>query len=145
MKIIINEVEDIEAIEIVINCKTIDENVSKIISKLKALEEKITGNKDGKIFILDTNEIFYFESVDKKTFIYMDKEIFETHLRLYELEEKLKNTDFFRASKSTIINLRKVKNIVPMFGGRIEILLDNDEKLVVSRQYVPILRNKLDL
>ncbi|WP_346962203.1 LytTR family DNA-binding domain-containing protein [Clostridium sp.] len=145
MKIIINEVEDIEAIEIVINCKTIDENVSKIISKLKALEEKITGNKDGKIFILDTNEIFYFESVDKKTFIYMDKEIFETHLRLYELEEKLKNTDFFRASKSTIINLRKVKNIVPMFGGRIEILLDNDEKLVVSRQYVPILKNKLDL
>ena len=145
MKIIINEVEDIEAIEIVINCKTIDENVSKIISKLKALEEKITGNKDGKIFILDTNEIFYFESVDKKTFIYMDKEIFETHLRLYELEEKLKNTDFFRASKSTIINLRKVKNIVPMFGGRIEILLDNDEKLVVSRQYVPILRNKLEL
>jgi len=145
MKIIINEVEDIEDVEIVINCKTIDENVTRIISKLKALEEKITGNKDGKIFILDTNEIFYFESVDKKTFIYMDKEIFETHLRLYELEEKLKNTDFFRASKSTIINLRKVKNIVPMFGGRIEILLDNDEKLVVSRQYVPILKNKLDL
>lgn len=145
MKIIINEVEDIEDVEIVINCKTIDENVTRIISKLKALEEKITGNKDGKIFILDTNEIFYFESVDKKTFIYMEKEVFQTHLRLYELEERLKNTDFFRASKSTIINLRKVKNIVPMFGGRIEILLDNDEKLVVSRQYVPILKNKLDL
>ncbi len=144
MKIIINEVEDIEDVEIVINCKTIDENVTRIISKLKALEEKITGNKDGKIFILDTNEIFYFESVDKKTFIYMEKEVFQTHLRLYELEERLKNTDFFRASKSTIINLRKVKNIVPMFGGRIEILLDNDEKLVVSRQYVPILKNKLD-
>lgn len=145
MKIIINEVEDIEDVEIVINCKTIDENVTRIISKLKALEEKITGNKDGKIFILDTNEIFYFESVDKKTFIYMDKEVLQTHLRLYELEERLKNTDFFRASKSTIINLRKVRNIVPMFGGRIEILLDNDEKLVVSRQYVPILKNKLDL
>ncbi len=145
MKIIINEVKDIEDVEIVINCKTIDESVTRIISKLKALEEKITGNKDGRIFILDTNEIFYFESVDKKTFIYMDKEVFQTHLRLYELEERLKNTDFFRASKSTIINLRKVKNIVPMFGGRIEILLDNDEKLVVSRQYVPILKNKLDL
>lgn len=145
MKVIINEVKDIEDIEIVINCKTIDENVTRVISKLKALEDKITGNKDGKIFILDTNEIFYFESVDKKTFIYMDKDVFETHLRLYELEDRLKNTDFFRASKSTIINLRKVKNIVPMFGGRIEILLDNDEKLVVSRQYVPSLKNKLDL
>jgi DNA-binding LytR/AlgR family response regulator len=145
MKIVINETKDIEDIEIVINCKTIDENVSRIISKLKALEEKITGNKDGKIFILDTNDIFYFESVDKKTFVYMDKEVFETHLRLYELEDKLRNTDFFRASKSTIINLRKVKNIVPMFGGRIEVLLDNKEKLVISRQYVSVLKNKLDL
>ena len=145
MKIVINETKDIEDIEIVIDCKTIDENVSRIISKLKALEEKITGNKDGKIFILDTNDIFYFESVDKKTFVYMDKEVFETHLRLYELEDKLRNTDFFRASKSTIINLRKVKNIVPMFGGRIEVLLDNKEKLVISRQYVSVLKNKLDL
>lgn len=145
MKIIINETEDAEEIEIVINCKVIDENISRIISKLKALEDKITGSKDGSIFILDTNNIFYFESVDKKTFIYMDKDVFETHLRLYELEEKLKNTDFFRASKSTIVNLRKVKNIVPMFGGRIEVFLDNGEKLIVSRQYVPVIKNKLNL
>jgi DNA-binding LytR/AlgR family response regulator len=32
-----------------------------------------------------------------------------------------------------------------MFGGRIEVLLDNKEKLVISRQYVSVLKNKLDL
>nr|WP_242835035.1 LytTR family transcriptional regulator DNA-binding domain-containing protein [Clostridium sartagoforme] len=32
----------------------------------------------------------------------------------------------------------------PIMGGRIEVLLENKEKLIVSRQYVPILKAKLD-
>lgn len=145
MKIIINESEDNEEIEVIINCKRIDENLLKVISSIRAFDEKITGSKDGKIFILDTEKIYYFESVDKKTFIYMNKEVYETSLRLYELEERFSNSDFFRASKSTIINLSKITEIIPVFGGRLEVILENNEKLVVSRQYVSILKTKLDL
>lgn len=145
MKIIINESEDNEELEIVVNCKRIDENLLKIISSIRAFDEKITGSKEGKIFILDTEKIYYFESVDKKTFIYMDKEVYETSQRLYELEEKFSNSDFFRASKSTIINLAKIKEIIPVFGGRLEVILENNEKLVVSRQYVPVLKKMLDI
>lgn len=145
MKIIINESEDNEEIEVIINCKRIDENLLKVLSSIRAFDEKITGSKDGKIFILDTEKIYYFESVDKKTFIYMNKEVYETSLRLYELEERFSNSDFFRASKSTIINLSKIKEIIPVFGGRLEVILENNEKLVVSRQYVSILKTKLDL
>lgn len=145
MKIVINESEDNEEIEVIINCKRIDENLLKVISSIRAFDEKITGSKDGKIFILDTEKIYYFESVDKKTFIYMNKEVYETSLRLYELEERFSNSDFFRASKSTIINLAKIKEIIPVFGGRLEVILENDEKQIISRQYVPILKKKLDL
>lgn len=145
MKIVINESEDNEEIEIIINCKRIDESLLKVISSIRAFDEKITGSKDGKIFILDTEKIYYFESVDKKTFIYMDKEVYETSLRLYELEERFSNSDFFRASKSTIINLAKIKEIVPVFGGRLEVILENNEKQIISRQYVPILKKKLDI
>lgn len=145
MKIVINESEDNEEIEIIINCKRIDESLLKVISSIRAFDEKITGSKDGKIFILDTERIYYFESVDKKTFIYMNKEVYETNLRLYELEERFSNSDFFRASKSTIINLAKIKEIVPVFGGRLEVILENNEKQIISRQYVPILKKKLDI
>lgn len=144
MKITINELEENEEVEIVINCKRIDENLLKIIGAIRAFDKKITGSKDGKLFVLEGDEIYYFESVDKKTFMYTDKDIYENTMRLYELEERFSNTDFFRASKSTIINLSKVKIITPMFGGRLEVVLENDEKLIVSRQYVPLLKNKLD-
>lgn len=145
MKIIINESENNEELEIIINCKKIDENLLKIISSIRAFDEKITGSKDGKIFVLDTEKIYYFESVDKKTFIYMNKEVYETSQRLYELEERFSNSDFFRASKSTIINLAKIKEIIPLFGGRLEVILENNERLVVSRQYVPVLKKMLDI
>lgn len=145
MKIIIDQNDNVEEIEIKIRCKKLDENLIKIISQLKAYDEKFTGMKDGKIHLLDIDDIYYFESVDKKTFIYLKKDIYETSLKLYELEEKFKNTDFFRASKSTIINLAKINDIKPLIGAKLEVTLENSEKLIVSRQYVPILKDKLGL
>ena len=144
MKITINESEDIEDLEIVVNCKRVDENLLKMIDAIRAFDRKIKGTRDGKLFVLDVDAIYYFESVDKKTFIYLDKDVYESSLRLYELEEKFVNTDFFRASKSTIINLTKIQVITPIFGGRLEVILENNEKLVVSRQYVPLLKRKLN-
>lgn len=144
MKITINESEDIEDLEIVVNCKRVDENLLKMIAAIRAFDRKITGTRDGKLFVLDVDYIYYFESVDKKTFIYLDKDVYESSLRLYELEEKFVNTDFFRASKSTIINLSKIKVITPIFGGKLEVALENNEKLVISRQYVPLLKRKLN-
>lgn len=144
MKITINESEDIEDLEIVVNCKRVDENLLKMIDAIRAFDRKIKGTRDGKLFVLDVDAIYYFESVDKKTFIYLDKDVYESSLRLYELEEKFVNTDFFRASKSTIINLSKIQVITPIFGGRLEVILENNEKLVVSRQYVPLLKRKLN-
>lgn len=144
MKITINESDESEDMEIVVNCKRVDENLLKIVAAIRAFDKKITGTKDGKLFVLEVDDIYYFESVDKKTFIYMNKDVYENTMRLYELEEKFANSDFFRASKSTIINLSKIKIITPVFGGRLEVVLENDEKLVVSRQYVPLLKQKLN-
>lgn len=144
MKVIINEDENNEEIEITINCKKIDERIIKIISKLKEKEDGITGTKDGKVYIIKIEYILYFESVDKKTFIYTKNNVYEINLRLYEVEEKFSSYHFFRASKSTIINITKITIINPIIGGRVEVLLENKEKLIVSRQYVPILKQKLD-
>jgi len=50
-----------------------------------------------------------------------------------------------RASKSMIINLDMIKYLSPAFGGRFEALLENDEKVIISRQYVPVLKERLGL
>lgn len=144
MKVITNEDENNNEIEIIINCKTIDDTVVKLISKLKEEDNVVTGSKNGRVYVIKLESILYFESVDKRTFIYTKDDVYECNLRLYEVEEKFGSRHFFRASKSTVINITKISVINPVIGGRIEVLLENKEKLIVSRQYVPVLKAKLD-
>jgi DNA-binding LytR/AlgR family response regulator len=144
MKITIREDERLDEVEVIIHCGKIDEQVSNMVSALSNLDKKLTGTKNGRTFVLDPASILYFESVDKKTFAYAESEVYEIPLWLYELEGRLPR-DFFRASKSAIINISKIKSIMPDFGGRIEATLVNGERLIVSRQYAHDLKNKLEL
>ena len=145
MKITINETAAIEETEIIINCREGDAEVYKMIAILRSFDQKLTGTKDGRTFIIDALDVLYCESVDKKTFIYTTDDIFETPLRLYELEERLSHGDFFRASKQNIINISKIVSMRPEFSGKIEVTLQNGERLYVSRQYVPTLKSKLGI
>ena len=144
VKITIQEDERQKELEIVIHCGKADEQVSRLIALLSNLDKKLTGVKDGRTFVLEPARILYFESVDKKTFAYAESEVYEISLRLYELEERLPR-DFFRASKSAIINISKIKSLMPDFGGRLEVTLVSGERLIVSRQYAQDLKNKLEL
>ncbi len=145
MKIVIQDCPDGEEEEIIIRCRNMDEQMLGTIYALKAGREKITVQKEDKILQILPADVFYFESVDNRVFVYMEKEVYETRMKLYELEELLMNTSFFRASKSVIINLSSVRNFAPSLGGRFEACMKNGERLMISRQYVPDLKRRLGL
>ena len=145
MRITIIEPEDGEEDEIMIRCRHLDKRLLKLIYAIKAGEEKITVLHDGNYFQVAPEEIYYFEAVDNKVFLYLKQDVFEVRYKLYEIEEGYANTDFFRASKSVIINLAKVKQFAPDFGGRFEAQMRNGERLMVSRQYVPALKKRLGM
>lgn len=143
MKIQVNESNTHEEIEIVINCKSINKDIEKMMAMLRVLDLKLTGMKDKETYILEASKILYIDTVDKKTFFYTEKEVYETPLKLYELEEQLATSDFFRASKSCIINFNQIKALKPDIDGRILVTMNNDERLMVSRQYALTIKQKL--
>jgi DNA-binding LytR/AlgR family response regulator len=145
VKIIIEEASPGEEDQIIIRCREIDDQMLKIISELKMGQKKIAGSKNGNITMIDPANVYYFEGVDNKVFLYCKQNMYETKLKLYEIEEDYKNTNLFRASKSIILNVTKIKSISPAYSGRFEALLFNGEKVVISRQYVPELKKKLGL
>ena len=132
--------------EALILCRDADDDeVQRALSLLGQLGMQLTGKKDGVTVPIGIEEILYFESVDKKTFIYTETDVLETPLRLYMLEERLINSSFFRASKNAIINLNKIASLKPEFGGRMEATLTSGERIMISRQYLPTLKNKLEM
>jgi DNA-binding LytR/AlgR family response regulator len=145
MKITILAPEPGQEDEIIIRCHQLDDKLMDVIYSLKVSANKIAAFSEEGITMLLPKDVFYFESVDNKVFAYCEKQVYEVRKKLYELESDLSGTDFLRISKSVIVDLSKVRNLSPSFNGRLEALLRNGEKIIISRQYVPALKKKLDL
>jgi len=101
------------------------------------------GKTNDKTISLPLSQIYYFDSVDNKTFAYDKNTVYDVNLKLYQLEEKLVNTPFIRVNKSMIVNTRKLKTFKSTINGRMEATLINGEKVKISRSYVPLLKEKL--
>ena len=145
MKITIETLKPGEEEEIILRCATVDEKILKLIQSLKTEKDALTGYMEDKIQKLALKDIFYFESVDNKVYAYTAKQVYEVHKKLYELEEDYADTDFLRISKAIVVNVSKITYIRPMLNGRFEAKLKNTEKVIISRQYVPALKEKLDI
>ena len=143
MKIVIDEHKQYGDVEIIIKCKKYDEDILSLLARIKAEDEKILGTLDKKDYIINEQDILYFDSVDKKCFIYTNDKVYETTLRLYEIENMLRFKGFFRATKSSIVNIAKIKSIQSAFNSVLTLEMENGEKLIVSRQYAPILKERL--
>ena len=134
-----------ESVNVEIHCKDITDEVKRLKRHIDNFSTGISGTEDGNTYIVSPNEIFYIESVDKKTFIYTKDKVLSTDKRLYELEEILDNRDYFRCSKSVIINLNKVVKLKPEITRNILATLSNDEVVVISRRYATELKKLLGI
>lgn len=145
MKVTVEERPELERTEVVIRCRRMDAQTARLMELLRLSDARLTGMKDGETCILDGAEVLYIDTVDRGTFLYTVDGVYETRLRLYELEEQLAVWDFVRISKSAIVNFDQVRSLRPDFGGRLRLTLSNGEVVVVNRQYVPTIKAKLGL
>lgn len=145
MKISININENLDDTEISISCRKITPEIESLLASLRMLDSQITVVRDGETFIVDTADIYYIESVDRKTFVYMKDEVYESGLKLYEMEERLCSGGFFRAGKSCLIQLRYIRSLKADIDRKIRVTLENGERLMVSRQYADELKRRLGI
>lgn len=143
MKITLHQDPSFAETEVIIKCPQVDEDILRLVAMLRIHQKKLVGILDGERHLLDAKDILYIETVEKRTFLYTVGKTYECALRLYELEEGLKNLDFLRAGRSAIVNFRRIKSICPEMGGRLLVTMDNGERLYVSRQYAVEMKEKL--
>lgn len=145
MKIVVEEDATLAEAEVTFRVPSIDSAVIDAVARLRLYDQKLTGLSDGAVHIVNAREVLYFESVDKKTFFYTKGDVFETTMRLYEIEDKLSNCGFVRVSKSFIVNLKEVTSLKTDISGKMLATLSNEEQIVISRAYAPAVRRALGL
>lgn len=145
MKVTVEERPGLEQTEVSIRCPRLDAQLSRLVELLRLSDARLTGEKDGETCILDGADVLYIDTVDRGTFLYTAGGVYQTRLRLYELEEQLSGWDFIRVSKSAIVNFSRVRSLRPDFGGRMRLTMSNGEVVLANRQYVPAIKKKLGL
>jgi len=144
LKIIIEELIEGDEEQVIIKCHQITTEIQNLISYFKT-PDILIGYYGKEIHRINKIKISYIETVDNKSFIYCDGKIYESKNKLYELEELLIGNNFLRVSKSVIVNLSKIKKIIPALSGRFQAVLMNDLNVIISRQYVNDLKKKLGI
>ena len=143
MDITVKKIGETEKEYIEIGCHKKDERIDEIIRFIRSREGILKGSKDDRQYSLLLPDILYIEAVDEKTFIYLENDCYESGRRLYEFDEALASRNFARISKSVVVNLMKITSIKPSLNGRFSCVLTNGEQVIISRKYVPDIREKL--
>ena len=140
MRVNIIENADTKEIFAEIHCREITAEVNRLKAHIENYAVRIKGEYEKEAFYVDLKDILYFESVDSKTFIYTKERVLTAELRLYEIEKRLSEKNFFRCSKSVVVNLGKIVKLKPEISRNIIATLDNGEAVVISRRYVSELK-----
>lgn len=110
------------------------ENVRSFVKRMndgRTESSFILDSKDGRQFI-PYNTISYFESREKKIFVYTHSNEYSFYDTLDRLETSLPQNKFIRCHRSFIVNRDKISGIA---AAKNRLTLDNGEMIPISRTY----------
>ncbi len=113
-----------------------DENkeIENFIQYIKRYNNSVLVQKNYSLKEIFYNDIIFFFSKDKSNYCQTSEDTYKIKSRLYELERL--STDFIRISKNCIINIEHIKKFDTSKTGKIQVILDNDISLEVSRRRI---------
>ena len=135
MRIEQRQVKD-QPLTVIIEYPELDQKVENLIRKIRNINITFTGKTDGGSFSVDISDIFYIENVDRKVFLYTKEDIYRYDGSMTSVEEAVKDTELVRISRTCFMNVSHLKQIVQIKNSHLEAVLDNGEKLIVSRKYL---------
>ena len=135
MRLIKTKEESIEENYLELHYDKIDEETNAVLDRLRDTLRYIEGTFEEKKVTIALTDIFYIETVDRKTFAYTKDMCVEVKEALRDIIEEFSNIGFVRISKSAVVNIYKIKKLQGDINMRVIIYLKNDEKLIMNRSY----------
>lgn len=101
--------------------------------------ERILVNKNKKLITISVSNIIRVEAYGDYSKLYTNDAVFISNYGISSLEEKLNPKNFIRVHRSSIVNLKQIRE-VQRYGKTYEILMTNNDKVKVSLSYMDNLK-----
>lgn len=129
--------------ELTLRYQNLTPEVERVLKFMNGEQIKLVGLSDNVKIIIEPNEILYVESVDGKLFVYTEKDVVRLDYTLSQMSRILNGINFFRCSKSMIINIDKVRYLKSLPSNRIDAIMCNGEHVMINRTYASDFRKRL--
>ncbi|AKL94267.1 sensory transduction protein LytT [Clostridium aceticum] len=105
---------------------------------MESKSQKITLEKDDKLYVLSLNDIIFIETGERSTNVVSKRGEFTTSFSMVEWEERLGKHGFFRPHRSFLINLDEIDQVVLWFNNSFQVKMRGS-----GDKSIPISRNKI--
>lgn len=123
----------------------------EMTAKFNQLGKELTANQDmiwcyseKDIVPVNFQDIFLAQVENEKTFIYTSDHRYQYKGRLYQMRQLLPH-EFLTASRSAMINYRKIDHLEIVNNGNIDAILKNKMRVQIARRRIKDLKERLDL
>jgi ABC-2 type transport system ATP-binding protein len=86
---------------------------------------KVPARLEGKVALIDPTDILYVSAESGRTCLHTVEDRVPTHFTLTELEKRLARSGFFRAHRSHLVNLQRVKAVIPYTRDSFTLVLND--------------------
>jgi DNA-binding LytR/AlgR family response regulator len=126
---------------VIVEYPVLDDNARRILNKVYQLDVQFVGKMGDRALQIGLDDIYYFETVERKVFIYTREEVFQLQGSIADVEKMTADSGLVRVSRTCIINTDHLQEIKQLKNSRLEAAMDNDEKIIVSRKYLRDIKN----
>lgn len=121
---------------------TFGERMEAVLAQLRprtTAPDRLLIKTDGKMVVVLIDHIDWVESADNYVVVRVGKEKHIQRETLSSMEGKLPADTFVRISRSHIVNIKRVKELQPLFHGEYSVILTDGSRLTLTRTYREIL------
>ena len=120
------------------------ESPTHILYDVSLVNKRLTlRTTDNETRFIDVEEILVVESFGNIIELKTKKEIIRTKEKLHSFLEEKSLERLIQINKSQLVLINHIKVIKPLVNSKLQLILDNGEKLYVSRTYKTKFRNKI--
>ena len=144
MKVELNIDKKFEETIVTISANKVNDEIQNLVNYIENKEDYFTGISDGKVCLLNMEDIIRVYVEDRKVYVVTVEGRFIVRKKLYEVQSTL-TKDFIRISQSEIANVKYIHSLDLGLRGTIVINYKNSDISYVSRRMLKEFKMKLGL
>ena len=97
--------------------------------------DRLVIKSGGRVIFLRTDEIDWIEAAGNYLRLHVGKDAHLLRETMANMESKLNPEKFLRIHRSTIVNIERIKELQPWFGGEYVVIMRDGKQVTLSRGY----------